>query len=133
MPPRATDRNSTSQLIKDRASQRSDGPNCTALWLVAFGLFLAFIGGVSLYDGYLVVRTGDAIRDYEKNPIGLYLINYNNGDPSIFLRVKAAGTILTLTALCLLSRRSRRLASRVAVALVVFQAGLLLFLENPFS
>lgn len=96
-----------------------------------FTFLLAFIGGVSTYDGYLVVRTGESIREFEKNPIGLYLIEYNHGDPSLFLRLKAAGTIIALSALCVLHRRSQRLASRVAIALVVFQGGLLLFLENP--
>ena len=80
-----------------------------------------------------MVRTGPIIREFEKNPIGLYLIDCDDGDPDLFLRVKAAGTLLTLTALSVLNRHSRRLASPVALALVVFQGGLLLFLENPFS
>ena len=101
-------------------------------WTPFFIAVVLFVGGVSAYDGYLVVRTGPMIRDFEKNPVGLYLINCADGSPNIFLRVKAAGTLLTLVGLAILHRRSRRLAGPVEVALVVFQGGLLLFLENPF-
>lgn len=94
---------------------------------------LAFVGAVSLYDGYLVVRTGDEIEAFEKNPVGLYLIEMDNGSPDVFLRVKAAGTIVALSGLSILRRRSRRLAGPIAFALVAFQTGLLIFLENPFS
>jgi hypothetical protein len=94
---------------------------------------LAFVGAVSLYDGYLVVRTGDEIQSFEKNPVGLYLIQIDNGNPDVFLRVKAAGTILALCGLSYLRRRSQRLAGPIAFALVAFQTGLLIFLENPFS
>lgn len=99
---------------------------------ILLGVIL-FVGGSSAYDGYLVVRTGDMIGDFERNPIGRFLIEYNNGDPSLFLRVKAAGTVLALSALSLLHRRSLRLASPVEVALVAFQSGLLFYLENPFG
>jgi hypothetical protein len=99
---------------------------CTAI----FTAVLIFVGSVSAYDGYLVIRTGETIRDFEKNPIGRYLIDRNDGDPALFLQVKAAGTIVALTALAALRKRSRRLAFPVAVSLVFFQSGLLIFLEN---
>jgi hypothetical protein len=98
-----------------------------------FTSVLVFVGAVSLYDGYLVVRTGEEIMDFEKNPVGLYLLRIDNGSPDVFLRVKAAGTILALSSLSFLHRRSKRLASPIAFALCAFQTGLLIFLENPFS
>lgn len=102
-------------------------------WAPIFTSALLFVGAVSFYDGYLVVRTGDMIQDFEKNPVGLYLIKIDNGSPSVFLRVKAAGTILVLTGLSFLHRRSKRLASPIAFALFAFQTGLLIFLESgPF-
>jgi hypothetical protein len=114
-------------------AEASTLPGHFSSWTPFFMSVLAFIGGVSAYDGYLVVRTGPIIREFERNPVGIYLIDCDDGDPDLFLRVKAAGTLLTLTALSVLHRHSRRLASPVAAALVVFQGGLLLFLENPFS
>jgi len=88
---------------------------------------------VSFYDGYLVVRTGDMIQAFEKNPMGLYLLRIDNGNPSVFLRVKAAGTIVALASLSFLHRRSKRIATPIAFALSVFQTGLLIFLEGPFT
>jgi hypothetical protein len=102
-------------------------------WAPFFTSALLFVGGVSFYDGYLVVRTGDMIEDFEKNPVGLYLIQIDHGSPSIFLRVKAAGTILALAGLVFLHRRSKRLASPIVFGLIAFQTGLLIFLEGPFS
>ncbi len=102
-------------------------------WAPIFTSVLVFVGAVSFYDGYLVVRTGDEIMAFEKNPVGLYLLRIDNGSPDVFLRVKAAGTILALTSLSFLHRRSKRLASPIAFALCAFQTGLLIFLENPFS
>jgi hypothetical protein len=104
-----------------------------AFWTPIFIAVLFFVGGVSLYDGYLVVRTGDLIAQFEKNPVGLWLIQCDDGQPDVFLRVKAAGTVLTLAGLSLLHRHARRISVPVELALVLFQSGLLLFLENPFS
>jgi hypothetical protein len=98
----------------------------------AFVAALIFVGASSFYDGYLVVRTGDMIEQFERNPVGLYLIHYNGGNPSIFLRLKAAGTIVALASLAFLHRRAPQLASRVACALVIFQTALLCYLDGAF-
>jgi hypothetical protein len=87
-----------------------------------------FVGAVSIYDGYLVLRTGEEIRDFEKNPVGLRLIAYNRGDPTLFLIAKGAGTTVVLACLTILFRRSQRMAFPVAYALLLFQSGLLIFL-----
>jgi hypothetical protein len=120
----------------DDENERSTGwpaENHRSRWAPLFTSVLVFVGGVSVWDSYLVVRTGDMIEDFEKNPVGLYLIQLDNGNPDVFLRVKAAGTLLALSALSYLHRRSKRLACPVAFGLFVFQTGLLIFLENPFS
>ena len=97
---------------------------------LVFAAILCFVGGVSVYDGYLVIRTGDEIREYEKNPAGLWLLNCNHGNPTLFLAAKAAGTLIVLASLTALYRRSQRLALPVAYALCLFQSGLLIFLER---
>jgi len=91
---------------------------------------LLFVGAVSVYDGYLVIRTGSDIREFEKNPVGLFLLDQNHGDPTLFLITKAAGTSIVLAALTVLYRRSQRIAFPVASALMLFQACLLVFLER---
>lgn len=88
------------------------------------------MAAVSAYDGYLVIRTGDMISDFEKNPVGLLLINWNDGDPGLFLLVKAAGTLTVVFALGALNRRSRRLIRPVALSVAAFQSWLLFFLGN---
>ena len=95
-----------------------------------FAAALLFVGAVSVYDGYLVIRTGSDIREFEKNPVGLFLIEHNHNDPTAFLIAKAAGTCVVLGALTVLYRRSQRIAFPVTSAIMVFQAGLLVFLER---
>jgi hypothetical protein len=97
---------------------------------LVFAAALLFVGAVSVYDGYLVIRTGDEITHFEKNPVGLFLIEHNHNDPTLFLMAKAAGTSLVLAALTIIYRRSPRIALPVASALMVFQSGLLVFLER---
>ena len=99
-------------------------------WQPFFAAILVYVCAVSVYDGYLVVRTGDMIRDFEQNPIGLLLINCNGGNPSLFLVAKGAGTLLVLYLLRRLNRRSQRLARPVTFAIALFQSGLLIFLEK---
>jgi hypothetical protein len=108
---------------------RTESPRLTATALM-FAATLLFVGAVSVYDGYLVIRTGDDIGLFEKNPVGLFLIEHNHGNPSVFLMAKAVGTVIVLAALALLYRRSPRIAYPVASALMLFQAGLLVFLER---
>lgn len=95
-----------------------------------FAGMLFFVGTISIYDGYLVLRTGEEIREYEKNPVGLCLIEINHGDPAFFLIAKGTGTIIVLASLIVLYRRWQRVAFPVASALVFFQTGLLIFLER---
>jgi hypothetical protein len=97
---------------------------------VLFSAILLFVGGVSVYDGYLVLRTGDEICEYEKNPAGQWLLECNHGNPTLFLGAKGVGTAIVLVSMSLLYRRSQRLALPVAYALCLFQASLLLFLER---
>jgi hypothetical protein len=107
----------------------SDSPRISRAALI-FAAVMLFVGAVSVYDGYLVIRTGSDIREFEQNPVGLFLIEHNHNDPTLFLMAKAAGTTVVLAALTVLYRRSPRIAFPVASALMLFQAGLLVFLER---
>jgi hypothetical protein len=116
----------TTQTLVDRKS----GSRLFRLETLVFAAAMLFVGAVSVYDGYLVIRTGDEITHFEKNPVGLFLIEHNHNDPTLFLMAKAAGTSLVLAALTVLYRRSPRIAFPVASALMLFQSGLLVFLER---
>jgi hypothetical protein len=114
------------ETISDRVSQ---SPRIVPASLL-FAAVMLFVGAVSVYDGYLVLRTGEEICQFEKNPVGLWLLECNHGDPALFLLAKGIGTSIVLASLTVLYRRSRRIALPVAYALLVFQTGLLIFLER---
>jgi len=57
---------------------------------------------MSAYDTFWLVKNRSVIHSIEENPIGVWLINLDNGDISIFVGAKFAGTILSLGALSLL-------------------------------
>lgn len=87
-----------------------------------------FVGLVSAYDGWLVVKYWESILDMERNPFCQYLIALDERDSSIFLRFKTSGTVAVLSVLAGLYRSNRRLALPVTVAVTFFQLGLLLYL-----
>lgn len=92
-------------------------------------LFLwSFIGGVSAYDSYLVVQERANIVDLEENPVGRYLLTIADGDVSLLVTCKAAGTVVVLAALLGLYRRFQRISMPVAYAVAAYQFGLLIYM-----
>ena len=67
----------TTQTFVDRKS----GLRQFRFETLVFAAAMLFVGAVSVYDGYLVIRTGDEITHFEKNPVGLFLIEHNHNDP----------------------------------------------------
>jgi hypothetical protein len=95
---------------------------------IGFFAMWFFVGLVSAYDAWLVVRYWESITELEQNPFCQYFIALGQGDWSIFLRVKTSGTLAVLSVLAGLYRSNRRLALPVAAAVCLFQFGLLLYL-----
>ena len=95
-----------------------------------FAVLWTFIGFVSLFDSFLIVRFSDVIIDVEENPVGAYLLTLSNGSPWIFVRTKAAGTLLVLSALVGLYRYRRGWAFPVTGSVACFQCCLLLYLTS---
>lgn len=87
-----------------------------------------FIAAVSSYDAYLLVCYPDSLPYMESNPVGVYLVEVADGDVSVFLNCKVAGTVVVLCSLLGLYRKHRRWAMPVAHGLAIFQFGLLLYL-----
>ncbi len=94
-----------------------------------FVSLLVYIAAVSLFDGWLVVWN-PSIRCDERNALGLYLMNLQDGHPWIFLRCKAAGTLTVIAALWFLKRRWQPAADWACTALAMFQTGLLVELAR---
>ncbi len=87
-----------------------------------------FIIIVSLVDAYLLLLTREVIAEYELNPAGNVLLAIANGQVWLFLLLKYLGTVIVSACLLLLYRKNLRLGLSVALGLVAFQFGLLVFL-----
>lgn len=98
-----------------------------SLW---FPVALAVIVGVSAYDTYLIIKFARCLIELEENPIGKWLIEINNGDVSVFVRSKIAGTILVASILLLMKRFQSRIVFPVTTSIASWQVGLLWYLTN---
>ena len=86
-----------------------------------------FIGLVSLYDALLVVEYRYGIS--EENPVCRYLIGLAPETLTFFLAGKFVGTTLVISILVAISKFRFGWACLIAFALVVFQIGLLFYLQ----
>jgi hypothetical protein len=57
---------------------------------------------VSAIDIYWLVRNSEYILEYEKNPIGTWLIHQDNGSVALFTSLKVIGTFIVITTLSML-------------------------------
>ena len=96
---------------------------------ILFAILLLYISAISLYDGLLVVRTGEEISEYERNPVACCLLQANGGRAEILLRAKAAGTLVVCAALVWMRRKWRWAADVCCGALAAFQTGLVIYLQ----
>lgn len=108
----------------DNAAQSVDGGKGTTV----FGALLVFIAAVSVHDAMLVILNSAVISQFERNPIGQWLIDVANGEVWLFVLLKLTGTAVVCATLVALYEHSRHLGVTVTSALAVFQAGLLMYL-----
>ena len=94
----------------------------------AYNLLWLFIGAVSSYDAYLTMKFNDSIASMELNPLGVWLIEMDGGDPSLFIGVKFLGTIIVLGLLSLIHKHHQRMGWTLIGMVSTFQVGLLTFL-----
>jgi hypothetical protein len=90
-----------------------------ALWL--------FIGAVSAMDCYLVFRFRDLMWELEENPIGRYLIELDNGNVTVFILTKAAGTVVVMCVLAGLYVYRRRWSFPITGSIAAFQLTLFIY------
>lgn len=90
---------------------------------------ILFIGIVSLYDAWLVVRFARMIMWHERNVVGRYLIQAAGGDVTLFVTCKLIGTAVVLGTLMWLYGNYRTMAIPVTRSITVFQVWLLWFLS----
>lgn len=93
-----------------------------------FAVCCLLVVAISVHDAMLVVLHRNLIHQFEQNPIGLWLIELQGGDVSLFVWLKLMGTALAGTILILLYEAWRRLAIVVSSALAMGQITLLWYL-----
>jgi len=86
------------------------------------------IGGVSLFDTWLIVLHAEILQVTEENPIGRLLLKLGNGDVSLFVVCKLLGTAVVLMSLFWLSANYRLIAQPVIRCITAFQCWLLWYL-----
>lgn len=116
------------RLLPDDDLRCDNSPWAGQRFEFGFLLMWLFVGLVSAYDAWLVVKYWDTILLLERNPVCAYLIRLGNGHSDIFLRAKTSGTLAVLSILAGLYRNNRRMAYAVTAALSGFQLGLLAYL-----
>ncbi|WP_147870218.1 hypothetical protein [Stieleria maiorica] len=98
---------------------------CGAVWLGMCCLLIAF---VSVHDAALVVTNHEVIHEMEQNPIGVWLLDLQDGQVWLFVAVKLVCTALVCAVLITLYKHQRRIGMTVAASLVCFQLSLLCYL-----
>ncbi len=96
---------------------------------ILFAALLLFIAAVSVHDAVLVVLLEDLIQEFERNPLGCWLIEIAQGSVWLFVFVKLMGTSLVGAAQVMIYQWRPHLALASTIALAGFQLGLLLYLS----
>ncbi len=96
---------------------------------ILFAALLLFIAAVSVHDAVLVVLLEDLIQEFERNPVGCWLIEIAQGSVWLFVLVKLMGTSLVGAAQVMIYQWRPHMALASTSALAGFQLGLLLYLS----
>jgi hypothetical protein len=95
---------------------------------VALAACCVVIAAVSVHDATLVVLNEDMIIEFERNPVGKWLIERQGGEVWLFVLAKFAGAAVVCATLITLYRRRRGMALAAAGVLAAFQLALLGYL-----
>ena len=87
-----------------------------------------FVIAVSVHDAGLLVLNQELIVEYERNPIGAWLIASNAGSVWLFVYLKLIGTGLVSAILAGLYEQLQSIACTIAGALALVQGTLLVYL-----
>ena len=95
------------------------------MWLI--------IGLVSAIDVFYAIKYQETLIVLEENPIGLHLIEISNGDISLFMGLKVAGTVLVLgflqNAFHLGDSKRRIVITKITFGITLFQLWLFYYLS----
>ena len=95
---------------------------------IIFDILCWIILLVGAIDTYWLSKNRDSIMEFEKNPVGRYLISLDDGDVSLFILCKFIGTFTVIYFLQKLFVKKKDSALAIALALALFQIFLLAYL-----
>jgi tryptophan-rich sensory protein len=96
---------------------------------LVFGLCCLVVAVVSVHDAALVALNNEVIGDFERNPVGKWLLDLQGGEVWLFIFVKLAATALVCAVLITVYQHCRRYGLVTAAALASFQLMLLCYLS----
>ena len=96
---------------------------------VVFSVCCLFVMAVSVHDAMLVLIYRHLIEEFERNPVGRWLLDAHGGELWLFLSAKLGGTAVVCAILITLYEHRRRLAFVIAGGLTLFQIILLWYLS----
>ena len=83
---------------------------------------------ISAIDIYWLVKNASLILEFEKNPLGKWLIQKDDGSVALFTSLKVIGTFIVILTLTLLYRLHAYKTMIIACILAMFQLLLLCYL-----
>jgi hypothetical protein len=95
---------------------------------MVFAMSCLLIMVVSVHDAMLVVLNVDVILEFERNPIGKWLIELQRGEIWLFVLTKLLGTAVVCTVLVMLYESRARHGLVAAAGVASFQMMLLCYL-----
>jgi len=126
--PLASDDGKAAHHSTDRIEGRSRGASRAARGRLIFPALWLFIGLVSAFDTYLLVKFQEDLRDFEQNPMASALLSVSDGEPSLLVGIKFMTSVIVLGVLMALHLQNRRVGLIVTSGLAGFQLGLLGYL-----
>lgn len=84
---------------------------------------------VSAFDVYWIVRNQDVLLECEQNPVGVWLIQLDDGRVALFMAVKFFGTALVLSITPLIFLYARKFGYAIMCGLAAFMSGLFYYLH----
>lgn len=94
-----------------------------------FPICCIVILSVSVHDTLLIITNHEVIGQVEQNPVGVWLLDLQDGSIWLFVAVKLIATSLVVAIIVSIRRKHRKLGTVVACALAVFQIVLLIYLS----
>ena len=122
-------------VIASRTMHAAHAFLCSWIFAVlSVSTYLVIISIVAIYDIQLTIKYALYLKQYEQNPMGRWLMNLDRisvntlPDITLFLVLKAIGTMMVLVVIIGLVRWRARVGHPVGLGVAAFQVGLACYL-----